>query len=45
MVERRNLLRAAEGFSKRFDEICGWMGRNVTAEAPLPSYLRERAAI
>lgn len=39
-VERRLLLRAAEGFQKRFDEICCWMGRNTPAEPPVPKYLR-----
>lgn len=40
-VERRLLLRAAEGFQKRFDEICSWMGRNTAAAPPVPKYIRE----
>lgn len=43
-VERRNLLRAAQGFFKRFDEISAWMGRNSPALPELPQYLRERGA-
>lgn len=41
-VEKRNLLRAAEGFQKRFDEITAWMGRSTPATPPLPEFLKAR---
>src|SRR4051812_17343613 len=44
-VERRNLLRAADGFRKRFGEISNWMTLNVAKEPELPEGLRRRAAI
>ena len=39
-VEQRNLLRAAEGFRKRFDEISTWMGRNAKTPPATPEFLK-----
>lgn len=39
-VEQRNLLRAADGFRKRFDEISTWMGRNAKAVPDAPAFLK-----
>jgi hypothetical protein len=42
-VEQRNLLRAATGFRKRFDEIESWMTLNCAEEIETPECWRERA--
>lgn len=42
-VEQRLLLRAADGFHKRFDAISSWMRRNVAPEPALPPYLQAKA--